>query len=1374
MERLRLAGWRGDARSIYQASTLSALAAGLVPLLPADDQAAVLPALPSAQLALLAEAVPGGAANIQDAYPLAPLQEGLLFHHLLKPRGDAYVSPVLVAVDGRDRLDTWIAAFQQMVDRHDILRTAFFWEGLPSPLQVVLKQATLPVEEFQLDPSRDLRAQLDEEMATRHLHVDVRRAPLLRLRIARDPRSARWFVVVLQHHLTSDHVSLQILREEVLACLQGRGHALPAPVPYRGFVAHALARRGEAEAEAFFRNRLADVDEPTLMFGLGDVQGDGRRVRRSRRALPAALHDQVRAAARRMGVPPAALFHLAWALVVGRTSGRDDVVFGSVLSGRLQGAARADRAVGLFINTLPLRVRLNGVTTAAALKGMRDELGQLLRFEQAPLALAQRCSGLAGGSPLFSALFNYRHGSGDAEGATVEGVELLEVREQTSYPVTLSVDDTGTGFMLGAQTDVMVDAGRVIAYLETALQALVQQLATAPDAPLAAIDVLPADERELLLRGFNGPLEAMPGEALVHRLFEAQAARHPEGIALMVGERRISYRALNAMANRLALRLRQAGVAPDGFVALCADRSAELIVGLLATLKAGGAYLPMDPAYPAERLSYMLADARPPVLLTQAHLRDRLPPTEARVIAIDTADEGADPGNPDPAAIGLHARHLAYVIYTSGSTGVPKGVISPHSAAVNRLQAQRQIAAFRPGDVACQKTAIGFVDSVYETLGPLVHGCPLVIAPELVAKDPQALVSLIERERVSRLIAVPSLARALLDLPRIGERLRRLHSWTLGGETLTPQLLRELRATLPGCDFINIYGCSEASADSTWHVGREHEGTHVSMGFPLINTQLYVLDHRSRPAPLGAVGEIFIGGAGVTCGYLNRPDMTAERFLPHPFGAAADARVYKTGDLGRWGEDGRLEYLGRADHQIKIRGNRIEPGEIEARLALHPRVGRVAVVPRDDLAVGERRLAAYVVPRGGEALDVDDLRRHLRAALPEFMMPAAFVVLEALPLTPSGKLDRMQLPVPAAGQALRGRHEPPQGAVEAQLAQLWQELLGVEQVGRHDSFFDLGGHSLVAVRLMSRLQALGLGVSLSLLMSRPTVKGLADAVLSGQCGRADEGAVPLRTGGEGRPLFLAHEVSGEALPYLELSRLLDGGHPVHGLQTLDLDALGEPVSMEALAARHVNTIRRLQPQGPYRLAGWSFGGMLACAIADQLLGQGEAVEFLGLIDTHLSAPGLRTPRTVDEVRLLMTYLRGVLPDVPDGEQQALAALGDVGAILQRCRQAGHLPAELQEAEVRSRLATLGRLIAAGERYRPPAQLPPLHLFSAGHEDPSCGWAEFARGRLAVQVIGGDHWTIMQRPHVQKLAQALSQALARTGAVHRSGHAAVQA
>ncbi|WP_319930494.1 non-ribosomal peptide synthase/polyketide synthase [Xenorhabdus santafensis] len=1106
IERLRQRGLTLAVRDLFQSPVLSNLAKTLsqyqTVAIPTNVITPELTALTPAMLPLvdLTQAeidhivgqMPDGMANIQDIYPLSPLQDGILFHHLLAHEGDPYLLVAQMAFAERALLDRYLVAVQQVINRHDILRTAFLWQALSAPVQVVWRQAALSVLELKLNPADgSVHEQLSRRFNPRHYRLDLNQAPLLRFVVAQEA-DGRWIVLQLLHHLIGDHTTMEIMHREVLACLNGQEASLPAPTPFRNSVAQARLGISEAEHIRFFSNMLADVEEPTLPFGLAEVYRDGSQVADFHRMLPTALNARLRNQAKSLGVSLAALCHLAWAQVLSRISGQEKVVFGTVLFGRMAAGEGADNGMGLFINTLPLRLDMNDTSVRNSAQTAHTRLAELLVHEHASLALAQKCSGIDNNIPLFSALLNYRHNALPiTSNELIKGIEFLGAQERTNYPLALSVEDFGDALGLTAQIVQPFAPERIWGYMRQALESLVEALERAPDMPVKELNILPETERRLLLTTWNETDAVYPTEMCIHQLFEQQVTKTPEAVALVYENQHFSYAQLNAHANRLAHQLIVSGIVPEQRVVLCVSRSPAMIVGLLAVLKTGGVYVPLDPIYSGERLGLSMMDADPVFVL--ADNVGRMALGEQALAGRTVFDPNCLPTQPDsnPEITGLTAKHLAYVIYTSGSTGVPKGVMVAHQSVVNLAFAQ--INRFNVDETSrvLQFASLGFDASVSEIMTALSGGACLIIPDDAVRQDPRCLWQYLEEKSVTHAFLTPSLLQGISDFPPLTAK----PTLILAGEAPSAALLKELcgRVTL-----FNDYGPTEATVCATsWRCPPDYQGKVVSIGRPTANTRIYLLDDNAQPVPLGMVGEIYIGGDGVARGYLNRPELTAERFFIDPFNNKPDACMYRTGDMARYLPDGNLVFLGRNDQQVKIRGFRIEPGEIEARLSEFPSV-RESVV----LVLGEgieKQLVAYIVvePEGVAELEealANSLRAHLSAILPDYMIPAAFVCLPSFPLTPNGKLDRNALPAPDNKAFARQIYAEPQGETETALAAIWRDVLGVEHISRHDNFFALGGHSLLAVRLINRIMGLGAELPLSVLFNTPLLAELAKAI----------------------------------------------------------------------------------------------------------------------------------------------------------------------------------------------------------------------------------------------------------------------------------------
>ncbi|HEX5461232.1 MAG TPA: amino acid adenylation domain-containing protein [Steroidobacteraceae bacterium] len=890
-------------------------------------------------------------------------------------------------------------------------------------------------------------------------------------------------------------------------------------------------------------------------------------------------------------------------------------------------------------------------------------------------------------------------------------------------------------------------------------------------------------------------MRGAPQEKLIHQLFEEQVDRTPAAVAVAYEEQSLTYGELNERANRLAGYLRERGVGPDVLVGICLERSLDMVAGLLGILKAGGAYVPLDPAYPGERLSFMLADAAPDIVLTHERCRSRLPSGSAAVISLDShwsEIERYPADDLSPEALGLQSRHLAYVIYTSGSTGQPKGAMNEHRAVVNRIVWMQSQYGLDGGARVLQKTPFSFDVSVWEFFWTLMSGARLIIARPEGHRDPAYLRDLIEASGVTTVHFVPSMLQAFLARHRQG-RCPSVRHVVCSGEELPASLQNECLRLLPQARLSNLYGPTECAVDVTaWECSSDPQCRRVPIGRPIANTRIYILDADRKPVAVGTEGEIHIAGAAVGRGYWKRPELTAERFQPDPFAGDPRARMYRTGDFGRWREDGAIEYLGRYDQQVKIRGFRIELGEIEAQLARCAKVREVAVLAREDVE-GEKRLVAYVVPHDPTAAPAaQELREQLRSALPEHMVPSAFVMLERMPVSPNGKLDRRALPPPDPAAHARPPYQQPVGAAERALAQIWQSLLRVARIGRDENFFDLGGHSLLAVVLCERIRSeLGTELPLSAILEAPTIERLARRIT----GDAPADSLVLIRAGEGEPpVFLIHDAYGETLLYRTLALRLDSRHPVYGMHPRVLR--GVPIAhtrVADMAGWYIAKLRSVQPRGPYFLGGLCAGGVIAFEMALQLQAQGEQVALVALIDAADTRAELepyldirkRLDRIAGELRGHQTHSgirrAGRIAGRLAGKLWGFTSyhLGKTWRgmrdrarlrLLRMWLDRGRLPPRLV-----GRLTVFATYLLAAAEYGPDRQFDgELVLFRATRgsgvdvdtpfieffSDHAFGWGPRASRGVRVIDVPGGHNSMLQEPHVSVLAQRLQEAIDR--------------
>ena len=1117
--RAREAGIELTPKQLFQQQTVAELARVVGTLRRAENSRPEGVGLVELDERHLKELARGG--RIEDIYPLTPTQQGMLFHSLSEPASGVYTTQLVCELKGRLDEEAFQAAWQVVVRRQQSLRADFAWEVGAEPVQVVRRAVEVKLRrEDWRSHSREVQEELLEEYLRRDRAqgFDLRCAPLMRLALFR--RSGEGYVFVLSnHHLLMDGWSLSIVLKEVFALYdadcEGRALRLKELRPFRDYVAW-LRQQDQDEAEAFWRGALEGFTSPTPLgveSGRADLSAQGRGYAEESLRLSEASTAALQALARQHQLTLSTLVQGAWALLLSRYSGEQDIVFGVTSSGRPADLTGSEAMVGLFINTLPVRVRVpSGQSLISWLKDFQGRLVELRQYEYSSLMQVQEWSEVRRGSALFESIFVFENYPVDV--AILERHERLDVAglrsvEQTNYPLTIAaVPGAELALHVGYKT-ARFDAAtvrRMLRHLETLLKGIIAR----PHRRVSELSLLTAVERDRLIREWNETQADFP-QLCLHELFERQAAATPDAVALIFEGERLSYQELNRRANKLAHYLRTLGVSRGALVGICLERGAEMIVGLLGILKAGGAYLPLDPEYPKERLAFMLADAQVTVVLTTERLLENLPEHGANVVRLDAERESISRqsgANPRGLASG---EDLAYVIYTSGSTGRPKGVMVCHRSVCNHMQWIAREFPLDESDRMLLKYSISFDPAVEEIFHPLITGAGLVIASPGGQYNIGYLVELMCEQRVTAIDVVPTMLKAFIEDERI-KGCRSLRRVTCGGEVLSAGLKDRVYGLLGEVELVNMYGPTEATITATYYKCRPGKDEQVvAIGRPVANTRVYILDGNLEPVPAGVTGEICIGGDGLAWGYLNQSRLTAEKFIPNPFSAEAGARLYKTGDSGRYSADGTIEYVGRVDRQVKVRGFRIELGEVEARLRKHGAVTEAVVVAREE-AGGDKRLVAYVVSDREEAVTPGELRGYLKEELPEHMLPAAIVLLDALPLTASGKVNLRALPAPEEIKPEED-HIEPRTPVEKELARIWVEVLGLERVGITDNFFELGGDSILSIQIVARARDAGLSFTPKQLFQHQTISELAAITKISRAGAAEEeaseGVIPL-------------------------------------------------------------------------------------------------------------------------------------------------------------------------------------------------------------------------------------------------------------------------
>ncbi|MFE3502651.1 amino acid adenylation domain-containing protein [Kitasatospora sp. NPDC059160] len=1372
LSRARRHGLRFELRDLLVAQTIRELTP-LVTRTAPEAEAALEPfdLLTAADRARLPD-------GLADAYPLTSLQAGMLYHSELDAVHRAYHDVAGYHLRGPYSPPAWRSAVAALLERHELLRTSFALRDLGEPVQLVHHQVAEPpvtFEDLSAVPADEQPEALRRHYAWEREHpFDWERPPLIRFHVQR--RSADTFQLwVVEHHAILDGWSgRQLLTELLELYLQALGRSTRelAPPPlarFRSLVALEREAVADPGQRAFWRERLDGMTALRLprtapAAGVPDLV-------MTEYELPGQLSADLLRTAAELGVPVRIALLAAHLRVLALLGGTDDVVSGAVYNGRIA-EEDGERVVGLFLNTLPVRARIDDGTTWASL--VADVAATDLALQphrRLPLATIQQD---AGGGPLFESFFNYTHFHAPDEGTAGE----LEILDEfgvvpTSFPFGVEfMRDARTGRIgLGLRYDAAQFAAEEIdrwaGYHLTALRSL----AAEPAAGIGRTE-LPAPAELAQLDRWNDTATTYHRPHLLHVLVEEQARLTPDRIAVAFEGGTLSYRELDRRADALARRLVERGVEPGDRVGVCLERSTELVVSLLAVLKAGGAYVPIDPEHPVARIATMVTEAAPALVLTTTALAERVEPSGAAVEAVDTGNAGTGaPGTGLPDAglpvggprVAVDPDAPAYLIFTSGSTGVPKGVVVSHRAICNRLLWMQEEFGLTEADRVLQKTPYTFDVSVWEFFWPLVQGARLVVAAPGAHREPEELAQLIREHSVTTVHFVPSMLRVFLDHADPAD-CASLRLVVCSGEAL-PADLRDAHHERLDAELVNLYGPTEAAVDVTCWRCRPGDGATVPIGHPIANIRIHLLDARMNRVPVGVTGELHIGGVGLADGYHGRPDLTAERFVEHTWPDGTAERLYRTGDLARRRPDGAIDYLGRADQQVKVRGMRIELGEIEAALTRHPDVREAAVVLRG------HRLAAYVA--APESVTGDALAAYLGDTLPEYMLPSVWTRLERLPLASNGKVDRKLLPEPGPA-ALAGERTPapPVTDVQRRLVRVWEETLGVSPIGIHDSFFALGGHSLVALNLAMRIRReFGRKLPVAELLAHNTVARLAPLVTARESGDEDPARLlPIRRAGEGEPLTLVHPVGGGVFCYLPLASQLRPGRPVYGIVSEGLvSGSVANLSVERIAESYVDLLVAKQPKGPYHLAGWSFGAVLVFEMACRLHRRGAEVGSLSMIDA--AYPGQFDESLRDEDLALLVFvdvLRAAGMAVPEHDDaEWAAALAEFPTIHEKLRWlVGRLPTaedgkatELEQWEAYFKVFTTN--LTAHNDYRPgryPGDVVYIEGLDGGAIGSAGAWRAAVDGRFSAHTIEASHYDILRQPHVRQMARLVDRAL----------------
>ncbi|TCP59140.1 amino acid adenylation domain-containing protein [Tumebacillus sp. BK434] len=1313
--------------------------------------------------------------------PLSFAQQRLWFLDQLEQGSSTYHIPMLVRLSGPLNNSVLEACFREVVRRHEALRTNFLSvDG--EAVQVFRKEADIPLVLHDLSPlAADEQERAIKRLTREETSRPFRLASDLLMRTALLKLAADDHILVLtMHHIVSDAWSLGVLIQEVTALYEAYAQELPSPlqdlpIQYADYGAwqrnwlQGDVLQGQIDYWKFqFSGELPVLEMPTdrkrppVQSFRGAIYGFD---------LPHEVHEGLLAFGEQEGATLFMTLFAAFNTLLSRYSSQEDIILGTPIAGRQR--AEIEPLIGFFVNTLALRTDLTGNPSFRELvKRVRDtSLGayahQDLPFEYLidELQLERDLSR----HPLFQVMFvlqNTPMREVHTSDLTFGSVELDH--STAKFDLQLTVFETEQGLRAAFEYSTDLYNRDTIERMATHFANLLTSLLQAPDRAISELPILSDEERHLLLYGWNDTGVEFPRDTLLHELFEAQAAQTPERIASIYGDDTMTYAELEARANQLAHYLIAQGVGPDVPVGVCIERSHHLVVALIGILKAGGAFMPIDTEAPTARIAQLAEEASAPVCLTQAHLRDKMPEDVCSFVYVDEQWDDISNRSADKPQLELTPKHLVSIYYTSGSTGKPKGVASTHEGWVNRMCWMQRYHQLRQDETVLQKTTLTFDDSAVEFYWPLMVGARIALMAPGDHRDPRAILDAAIKYQAAAVQFVPSMLSMVVEAitPEDRAQLDCLRNVVSSGEGLQPELVRLFQERI-GCRLHNTWGATEVSIDSTVQTCTEADAAdegYVSVGRPIDNNQVYVLDSNLQPVPIGVVGDLYLAGIGLARNYHNNEARTAEAFVSNPF--IPGERMYKTGDRGYFRTDGTIKFVGRQDNQIKVRGMRVELGEIETVVGQHPDVRESAVIAHE-FVPGDKRLIAYVAPHHEIELNIADIRAFMQAKLPEHMVPSFFVALDKMPLTANGKVDRRALPIPSDGSFSRDvEYVAPRDMLEVQIVQVWEDLLGVRPIGIRDNFFSLGGHSLLAVRLMSKLQnQFKNDLPLAALFQGGTIEHLAALIRRDQQEQGEvKSLIGFKTTGSRTPFFVVHEGTGGVLDYVELSRTMDPEQPLYAFQARGMqDDRPAHARIEEAAAAYIQEMRELQPEGPYYLAGYCFGGIIAYEMARQLRLQQQEIALLGLFDSIV--PNVHAePVYHDEKTFALWYVRKnaralgqELPPELD-RLQALDTKQLHQTIFEKAKELGLLPEDVGLLQFKRLLKVYKAIKDAHDSYVPEPYPSTLTLFRAEDQPPhftdlTLGWGAVAK-ELRIIDVPGNHETIVKQPHVEILSQQL--------------------
>ncbi|ARV60046.1 non-ribosomal peptide synthetase [Nostocales cyanobacterium HT-58-2] len=1317
-------------------------------------------------------------------FSLTHAQQVAWFLYKFAPQ--SYIDKLAFAVRFSQQLDYECLdrVFQSLVKRHPSLRTAYI-EKQGKVLQHVVDEASASVDFVSSTGWNEEKLQ-NQVLQSLQRPFDLASGSVVRLSVF-SCTPTNHVILLAVHQIACDDRTLMLLVDELLKLYQARKNNIVIALPsvdssYQEYVQRELNLLNSPEGEQLWyelKGRL-DGELPTLNLPMSRPRPPVRTYRGAlhKFCISPNIASKLQQFAQTEDVELSTILLAAFQVILHRYTATEELLVGFKTE---QAKSRNFNCkIGNFNNLTVVRSSISSTLSFQELLSLtRSAVFDVIAHQDYPFPLLVRqlqLNSQLSHPPICQVGLTYQNLDkletlSTLFNQTNSSLSYFEIPEQrVEFDLNWEILEAGESLtcFLHYNRDLL-DADAIVR-MAGQLQILLAEIVTSPKQQVTQLPILTDSEQHQLLIEWNATHRDYNLSRCLHELFETQVDLTPEAIAVSFEQQQLTYRELNEKANQLAHHLQKKGVKTEVLVGISVERSLQMVIGLLGILKAGGAYVPIDPESPQERIAYMLADSQVSLLLTQKKQVTQLPKSQAQIICLDADWEKISQEQTNNPASGVQPENLAYVIYTSGSTGKPKGAMNTHRGICNRLLWMQEAYQLTATDAVLQKTPFSFDVSVWEFFWTLLTGARLVIAKPGGHRDRSYLVELISQEQITTLHFVPSMLQVFLE-SRDLDKCQSLRRVICSGEALTLDLQEKFFQHL-GCELHNLYGPTEAAIDVTfWRCQRQSHLRTVPIGRPIANTQIYILDPHLQPVPIGVTGELYIGGVGVARGYLNREELTAECFITNPF--RQSDRLYKTGDLARYLSDGNIEYIGRIDHQVKIRGFRVELGEIENALSQHPQVREAVVIVRQDKP-GDKQIVAYIVST--ENLPSPSLlREFLRQKLPDYMVPAAFILLETLPLTSNGKLDRRALPSPSLSNFSESHNYiAPRNDIEQQLAEIWAQILDVHPVGVRDNFFELGGNSLLAIHLIAEIEEkFGKDLPLSELLTNPVIEDLAKILQTASNIFNNSPIVPIQPKGNKRPFFCVHPAGGHVFCYFNLARYLGREQPFYGLQAQGFNGEEEPLSrVEDMASLYVKAIQTVQPEGPYQIGGWSFGGVVAYEVAQQFYKQGHEVSLLAILDSYV-------PIVLDKQKEINNqYLVGVLSRVFGGmfgqdnlvtqdEIKHLSVDEQIDYIIDKARKVKIFPPTVERRKNRRILDVLVGTLKATYSYVRQPYPGKATIFRAREKhimapDPTLVWVELfsimAAKEIEIIDVPGSHYSFVLEPHVQVLAERLKTCL----------------